>query len=193
MLFNRCLTLLLISILAVNGCQNRGREFKGGQTLTSSAFDISCETNNTLKTLYAGYPDARELAKRSKGILVFPNVVKAGFLLGAQFGISGELLKNCRATDYYNIIAGSYGLQAGMQSFSYVMFFMDDDSLSYLNRSEGWEFGAGRSIVVVNQGIGKNLTTTTARSGVYAFIFSQIGLMAGLGLQGSKISRINPI
>ena len=83
-------------------------------------------------------------------------------------------------------------MQAGVQSFSYALFFMDNASLNYLNRSEGWEIGVGPSIVVVDEGMAKSLTSTTLQSGVYAFIFGQKGLMAGLGLQGSKISRIDP-
>ena len=83
-------------------------------------------------------------------------------------------------------------MQAGVQSFSYALFFMDNDSLSYLNKSEGWEVGVGPSIVVVDEGMAKSLTSTTLQNGVYAFIFGEKGLMAGLGLQGSKISRINP-
>jgi lipid-binding SYLF domain-containing protein len=102
------------------------------------------------------------------------------------------LFKNGRTAGYYNIVAGSYGLQAGVQSFNYAMFFMDNASLNYLNNSEGWEVGVGPSVVVVDKGIAKSLTTTTAKDGVYAYIFGQKGLMAGLGLQGSKISRINP-
>jgi lipid-binding SYLF domain-containing protein len=89
-------------------------------------------------------------------------------------------------------VAASYGLQAGVQTFGYVMFFMNEKSLEYLNESEGWEVGVGPSIVVMDKGMGKNLTTTTGRSDVYAFIFNQQGLMAGLGLQGSKITRIHP-
>jgi lipid-binding SYLF domain-containing protein len=102
------------------------------------------------------------------------------------------LFKKGRTAGYYNIAAASYGLQAGVQSFSYALFFMDDASLNYLDRSGGWEIGVGPSIVVVDAGMAKSLTTTTAKSGVYAYIFSQKGLMAGLGLQGSKITRIHP-
>ena len=79
-----------------------------------------------------------------------------------------------------------------MQSFSYALFFTDNASLNYLNRSEGWEIGVGPSIVIVDKGVAKSLSTTTAKNGVYAFIFDQKGLMAGIGLQGSKISRIEP-
>ncbi len=93
---------------------------------------------------------------------------------------------------YYNMVAGSYGLQAGVQSFDYAMFFMTDSALDYLNSSAGFEVGVGPSVVVVDAGIAKSLTTTTAKDDVYAFIFGQKGLMAGLGLQGSKITRIKP-
>ncbi|MDD2658871.1 MAG: lipid-binding SYLF domain-containing protein [Methylococcales bacterium] len=186
MLSNKWSSFLLISLLALTGCASTG-----GQ-MANSAADITRDSNAALQDLYANNPEARTLAKRAKGILVFPGIVKAGFLVGAQYGSGGALFKNGRTAGYYNIIAGSYGLQAGVQSFSYALFFMDNASLNYLNRSEGWEVGVGPSIVVVDKGMGKSLTTTTAKSGVYAFIFGQKGLMAGLGLQGSKISRINP-
>src|SRR5215467_5966878 len=129
------------------------------------------------------------LAAQAKGILIFPSIVKAGFLFGGQYG-EGVLLKHGRTAGYYNSVAASYGLQAGVQSFGYAMFFMNDSALAYLDKSEGFEIGVGPSIVVVDAGTAKTLTTTTGRSDVYAFIFSQKGLMAGLGLQGSKISRI---
>src|SRR5215470_3217608 len=139
--------------------------------------------------LAASAAEARTLAAQAKGILIFPSIVKAGFLFGGQYG-EGVLLKHGRTAGYYNSVAASYGLQAGVQSFGYAMFFMNDSALAYLDKSEGFEIGVGPSIVVVDAGTAKTLTTTTGRSDVYAFIFSQKGLMAGLGLQGSKISRI---
>ena len=175
MLNNKCLSLLLISLLALTGCQSTGGQLAG------SAADITRDSNAALQNLYANNPEARHLAKRAKGILVFPGIVKAGFLVGAQYGSGGALFKNGRTAGYYNIIAGSYDLQAGVQSFSYALFFMDNASLNYLNRSEGWEIGVGPSIVIVDAGVAKSLTTTTAKNGVYAFIFDQKGLMAGFG------------
>ena len=186
MLNKKWLGLLLISLLALTGCQSTG-----GQ-LANSASDITRDSNAALQNLYASNPEARQLARRAKGILVFPDIVKAGFLVGAQYGSGGALFKNGRTAGYYNILAGSYGFQAGVQSFSYALFFMDNASLNYLNRSEGWEIGVGPSIVIVDKGMAKSLTTTTAQNGVYAFVFGEEGLMAGLGLQGSKISRIDP-
>ena len=186
MLNNKWVSLLLVSLLTVTGCQSTG-----GQLANSSA-NITRDSNAALQDLYANNPEAKILSRRAKGILVFPGIVKAGFLVGAQYGSGGALFKNGRTAGYYNIVAGSYGLQAGVQSFNYVMFFMDNASLNYLNNSEGWEVGVGPSLVVVDKGIAKSLTTTTAKDGVYAYIFGQKGLMAGIGLQGSKISRINP-
>ena len=152
---------------------------------------LDSAVNNALKKLCAKSYAARELSKIAKGVLVFPKVVKAGFLVGGQYG-EGALLKGGKTVGYYNTVAASYGLQAGAQEFGYVMFFMDTASLEYLNKSEGWEIGVGPSIVVVDEGMAKTMTTSTVQEGIYAFIFSQKGLMAGLGIQGSKISRINP-
>lgn len=129
--------------------------------------------------------------KDAKGILIFPSIVKGGFIIGAHYG-KGALKKGGATVGYYSSLAGSYGLQAGIQSFGYILFFMNEKSLEYLDNSEGWEIGVGPSIVVMDKGAGKSLTTTTGRSDVYAFIFSQQGLMAGLGLQGSKITKIEP-
>ncbi len=123
-------------------------------------------------------------------MLVFPSIVKAGFLFGAQYG-EGVLRVKGRNAGYYNTVAASYGLQAGVQSFGYVLFFMTDSALNYLNKSEGFEIGVGPSIVVLDAGKAKTLTTTTGQSDIYAFIFDQKGLMAGLGLQGSKISKLD--
>jgi lipid-binding SYLF domain-containing protein len=93
---------------------------------------------------------------------------------------------------YYRSVAASYGLQAGVQEFGYVLFFMDEASVQYLDNSDGWELGSGPSLVVLDEGFGKALSTTTLQKGVYAFIFNQKGLMGGIGLQGSKITKINP-
>jgi lipid-binding SYLF domain-containing protein len=142
-----------------------------------------------LTELYQTAPIAKTLAAEAKGVLVFPKVYKAGFIVGAQHG-RGELLKNGRHAGYYNIAAASYGLQAGVQGFSYAMFFMRDSALTYFENSAGFEVGVGPSIVVVDAGKAKSLTTTTGRDDVYAFIFGQKGLMAGLGLQGSKITKV---
>ena len=180
------LWLLLGHFLLLAGCQmfNSQRDHE-------AEADIDAKARVTLRNLYATTPAARTLARDAKATLVFPGVVKAGFIGGAQYG-TGALIKRGHTAGYYNLIAGSYGLQAGVQSFDYVMFFMKDSALRYLEDSSGWEVGVGPSLVVVDAGVAKTLTTTTGRSDVYAFIFSQKGLMGGMGIQGCKITRINP-
>jgi lipid-binding SYLF domain-containing protein len=138
---------------------------------------------------------AKALGEKAKGILVFPSILKAGFIVGGQGG-NGALLKKGKTVGYYNTAAASFGLQAGVQDYGYAMFFMNDAALAYLDKSGGWEIGVGPSLVIVDKetaaAFGKNLTTSTLKDDIYAFIFSQKGLMAGIGIQGSKITRIHP-
>ena len=157
--------------------------------MAASAAEINREAAAALQALYAGTPAAKELGAKAKGILVFPSIIKAGFIVGGQYG-EGALRKGDKTVAYYNTVAASYGLQVGAQQFGYALFFMSESALKYLDKSDGWEIGSGPSIVIVDEGTAGALTTTTAKDEVYAFFFSQKGLMAGLGLQGSKISRI---
>jgi lipid-binding SYLF domain-containing protein len=150
---------------------------------------LSSDARAALAKITADKPAAATLENEAKGILVFPAVIKAGFVVGAFHG-EGVLLKQGKIAGYYNTGGGSYGLQAGVQQYGYALFFMSESALRYMDQSDGWEIGVGPSVVVVDEGVGRSLTTTTARSDVYAFIFDQKGLMAGMGLQGSKISRI---
>jgi lipid-binding SYLF domain-containing protein len=111
-------------------------------------------------------------------------------MLGGHMG-DGVLTKHGAVAGYYNSVAGSFGLQAGVQVFGYALFFMNDAALAYLDKSDGWELGVGPSVVFVDKGVGKSLTSTTITHDVYAVIFDQKGLMAGIGIQGSKITKIS--
>ncbi|MGO8943606.1 MAG: YSC84-related protein [Syntrophobacteraceae bacterium] len=161
-----------------------------GVARAASAAGIDADVDAALMKLYEEQPVTKMLAQKAVAILVFPNMVKAGFLVGAQYG-EGALLKKGRTVGYYNSVAASYGLQAGAQTFGYVLFLMTNSAVHYLNQSAGWEIGAGPGIVVADEGIARTLTSTTLKADVYAFIFDQKGLMAGIGLQGSKITKIN--
>ena len=156
--------------------------------VADDGFDADAKA--ALQKLYDSEPAAKLIGEKAKAVLVFPNIVKAGFIVGAQYG-EGALLVNGKVTAHYNSVAASYGLQAGVQAFGYAMFLMTDNALQYLHKSDGWELGVGPSIVIVDKGKAKSLTTTTLQDDVYAFIFDQKGLMAGLGLQGSKITKLD--
>lgn len=130
---------------------------------------------------------ARTLNEDAVAVLVFPNIVKAGFIAGGAYG-DGVLLRGDETAGYYNSTSATYGFQAGAQRFGYALVFTNETALDYINNSEGWEIGVGPSIVVADRGIGRNLTSTTLRADVYAFIYGQEGLMGGGGIQGTKIT-----
>jgi lipid-binding SYLF domain-containing protein len=143
----------------------------------------------SLRKLIAGNAVARDLNERAVAVLVFPKIVKVGFILGGAYG-EGVLRKGDQSVGYYNSAAASYGLQAGAQWFGYVLFFMNDGALKYLGDSKGFEIGIGPSVVVVDAGLAKKYSSTTLTQDVYAIIFGQKGFMAGIGLEGSKITKV---
>lgn len=158
---------------------------------TTSARKLEANSRAALEQLYGRYPKAKKLGDQAKAVLVFPNIGKAGFMAGVQGG-NGTLFVNGEARRFYQTAGASYGLQAGFQKFGYALFAMDGTALEKLDSVEGWEFGSAPSVVVLDQGMSGSLSTTSLRKGTYAVFFDQKGLMGGLGLQGSKITRIYP-
>jgi lipid-binding SYLF domain-containing protein len=157
----------------------------------SSAHELGAKAERGLEHLYHYNRKAREIGEKAVAVLVFPDIIKAGFMVGLQRG-DGVLFKNGGVAGYYNTTAASYGIQAGIQKFGYALFFMDEESLHYLDKSGGFEVGTAPSLVVVDEGVAKSLSTTTLQKGICAFFFSQKGLMAGLSLQGTKITGFIP-
>ena len=150
---------------------------------------LDADAKRALEQLTSSVPAANALAKKAVAVLVFPKIVKAGFVFAAQYG-EGVLFRGGKPAGYYSTAGGSYGLQAGAQEYGYALFFMNNKSLQALSKNAGFEVGVGPSVVVVDEGMGKSLTTVTATKDVYAFIFGQQGLMAGVGVQGNKISKV---
>jgi lipid-binding SYLF domain-containing protein len=156
-----------------------------------SRADLSARASSALHSLYASSDKARQIGRKAEAVLVFPAIGKGGFIVGAESG-NGAMLVHGRAVGFYNISAASFGFQAGIQKFSYALFFITPSAINYLRNSKGWSIGSGPSVVVVDQGFAKNFNTTTLTQDVYAFAFGQKGLMGGISLQGSKITPINP-
>lgn len=155
----------------------------------ATAADLAAESRQALQSLYKAHPVAKTIAQSSKAILVFPNIIKAGLVFGGSYG-EGTLLRGSKVEDYYNSVGGSWGLQAGAQSYGYAVFLMTDEAVRYLQKSKGWEIGVGPTVVVVDEGVARNLSSTTLQDDAYAFIFNQQGLMAGISIEGTKISLI---
>jgi lipid-binding SYLF domain-containing protein len=156
----------------------------------AEASDLDRDSAQALQHLTQTNHTAAEIARHARAVLIFPNIVKAGLVFGGAYG-EGTLMKGGHVVDYYNSVTGSWGFQAGAQSYGYIVFLMTNKAVEYVNKSDGWEIGVGPTVVVVDEGVAKNLSTSTLKDDAYAFIFSQQGLMAGVSIEGTKISRIH--
>ena len=154
-----------------------------------TAAELDRDSEQALQDLYRRNPLAAAISKKAWAVLVFPNIIKAGLVFGGSYG-EGLLREGTKSVGYYNSVSASWGLQAGAQSFGYAVFLMNRNAEEYINRSQGWEIGVGPTVVIVNEGIAKNLSTSTLKDDAYAFIFDQTGLMLGVSIEGTKITRI---
>jgi lipid-binding SYLF domain-containing protein len=160
--------------------------------MAASAEDLNKDAVQALANLSKNNPLAAEIAGKARAVLVFPNIVKAGLVFGGAYG-EGVLQQNNLANQYYNSVTASFGWQAGAQSYGYVVFLMTDSAVKYIRDTSGWEIGVGPTVVLVNEGVAKNMSTSSLKDDAYAFIFDQQGLMASLSIEGTKITRIkNP-
>jgi lipid-binding SYLF domain-containing protein len=155
----------------------------------ATAADLNADAKQALQTLYKTHPLSETISHQAKAVLVFPKIIKAGLVFGGSYG-EGVLMKGTKVEDYYNSVSGSWGLQAGAQSYGYVVFLMTDKAVKYITETKGWEIGVGPTVVVVDEGVAKNLSSSTLKEDAYAFIFDQQGLMAGISIEGTKISLI---
>lgn len=178
--FSIYLGLLLLNVVIVA---------YAGVSYAATAAEIDRKSKEALEQLYEKSPSAKAMGGEAKAILVFPDIVKGGFIVGGQYG-EGAMIKSGKVSSYYNTVQASWGLQAGVQKYAYVLFLMSDNALKWVNKSNGWEVGVGPSVTVVDVGAAKSATTTTLKSEIYAFFFNPRGLMGGLGLQGTKITKI---
>jgi lipid-binding SYLF domain-containing protein len=151
---------------------------------------INASINETLSRLYTTANGSRELVSKARGVLVFPSVVSAAFIVGGQYG-EGALRVGGQTVGYYSTATGSFGLQAGAQSKALIFLFMTQDALDKFRNSEGWAVGADATVAVLKVGANGNLDTTTATAPVEAFVLTNAGLMAGVSLEGTKVTRLN--
>ncbi|WP_027794765.1 lipid-binding SYLF domain-containing protein [Paraburkholderia acidipaludis] len=181
------LLIPLLSLLAIgsNGVANAA-SFSAG-----SRAQLVSEARASLHSLYATSPKAKQLAAHAAAILVFPSVLKGGLMVGAAGGNGVLFRPDGTVLGYYNVASVSYGLQAGAQNFSEAMFLMKPAALNYLNSTDGLSVGSGPSVAVLDHGAGSDMSSTTLRSDIYALVFGQQGLMAGVGVQGQKITRLD--
>jgi lipid-binding SYLF domain-containing protein len=158
-------------------------------SVAASAAEIDAKTDSALKMFYEKVGPAKELSAKAKGILIFPDVIKAGFGIGGEYG-EGALRINGKTVEYYNTAAASIGLQLGAQEKAVILLFMDGKALDDFRKSDGWEAGVDGSVAVVEWGTGGSIDTTNIKDPIIGFVFGNKGLMFNLTLEGSKMSKI---
>jgi len=171
-----CLTLILGALFA-------------SATHAATAKEIDVSVNVALERFNKEVKGAKEFLKSAKGVLVFPSVYKAGFVIGGEYG-EGALRIGGKTVDYYNTIAGSWGLQIGGQKKTVILIFMQDEALKKFRAASGWKAGVDGSVALITVGAGEAIDTTNIKDPIVGFVFDQKGLMANLTLEGSKYTKL---
>lgn len=154
----------------------------------ASKKEIDAKADKALEALFKSIPDTRKIGEKAKGVLIFPEIYKAGLIIGGSFG-EGVMRVDGKVDSYYTSTSASYGLQIGGTRFGYIMFLMDAASVDYIKRTDGWEVGVGPSLVVADAKFASKFSTTTAEKGIIVFFVNQEGAFAGAGIEGTKITR----
>jgi lipid-binding SYLF domain-containing protein len=182
-------TALVVGSFAFAGCTTTPNSSSSEAPNPSKRQSINASVDETISRLYTTVPGSRELVGKARGVLVFPSVVQAGFIVGGQYG-EGALRVGGSTVGYYSTVSASVGLQAGAQSKAIVFLFMTQDALDKFRNSEGWSVGGDASVAIVKMGANGVVDTTTATAPVEVFVLTNAGLMGDLSLAGTKVSRL---
>lgn len=154
---------------------------------TAKEIDVSADV--ALENFMKEVNGAREFLASAKGLLIFPNVYKAGFWIGGEYG-EGVMRIGGRSIEYYSLASASFGVQFGAQKKTIILVFMQDEALQKFRQSEGWEVGVDGSVAIVDVGAGGSIDSTTINQPILAFVISQKGLMINISLEGTKFTKI---
>jgi len=178
---------MAILTLAAAGCTTTS-DVGGDPAARRQALDASADS--ALSRLYAQQRGAKELINSARGVLVFPSVVSAGFIVGGASG-QGVLRKGGKTAGYFRMTEGSVGLLAGAQSQSVFILFMTDGALKRFESSSGWTAGVDASVSMITVGANAEVTTQTAQQEIIGFVLTNAGLMGSVSLNGSRITRLS--
>jgi lipid-binding SYLF domain-containing protein len=183
----RILSVLAVFLVLASGCTTTGLGSGDSDTRRRA---IDANVDNALAQLFGQVAGSEDLVGRAMGVLVFPSVLEGGFMVGASRG-QGALRIDGQSVSYHATTSASFGLQAGARSTAVFLLFMTDDALRRFRNSSGWTVGADASVTLITVGTGAQVTTTTAQQPVIGYVLSNLGLMAGISLDGTRITRLN--
>ena len=173
--------LLLVSLISV---------LLSGKLFAKTAKEIDVSVDAALERFYKQVAGAGEFAKAAKGMLVMPNVVKAAFIIGGEYG-EGALRIGGKSVAYYNTVSGSIGFQIGGESKDIILCFMTEAALNKFRASKGWEAGVDGNVALINVGAGERADTTTSQDPIVGFVFDAKGLIADISLKGAKFTKLD--
>jgi lipid-binding SYLF domain-containing protein len=176
--------------LALAGCTTSSGTPDNASTNMSKRQSIDASVDGTMSRLFQTVPGSRELVSKARGVLVFPSVIQAGFVVGGQYG-EGSLKVGGSTVGYYSTVSGSFGLQAGAQSKAIIFLFMTQDALDKFRNTDGWSAGGDASVALVKMGANGAIDTTTATAPVQVFVLTNAGLMGDISINGTKVSRLH--
>jgi lipid-binding SYLF domain-containing protein len=176
--------------LALAGCTTTSGTPDNASTNMSKRQSIDASVDGTMSRLFQTVPGSRELVSKARGVLVFPSVIQAGFVVGGQYG-EGSLKVGGSTVGYYSTVSGSFGLQAGAQSKAIIFLFMTQDALDKFRNTDGWSAGGDASVALVKMGANGAIDTTTATAPVQVFVLTNAGLMGDISINGTKVSRLH--
>ena len=156
----------------------------------ASSVEIDIEVEAAIKRFKVEVPGAEKFLAKAEGVLVFPDVVKAGFGIGGEYGESALLIKG-KTVDYYSTAAASIGFQLGAQFKTVMMVFLKKNALDKFRKSSGWEAGVDGSVALIELGAAKDINSINYEDPIVGFVFSNKGLMYNLTLEGSKITKLD--
>jgi len=172
-----CLTFAFTLPVAVSHAKSRG--------------EINASVKAAMDRFKKQIKGSNAYLKGAKGVLVMPNITKAGFVIGGKYG-QGALLVGGKTVDYYSLAEGSLGWQIGAQKYDMVILFMTDEALKKFRGSEGWEAGVDAEVTLIEVGTEVSVETLRSQHPIAGFIFDQKGLMGGVSVKGAKFTKIKP-
>jgi lipid-binding SYLF domain-containing protein len=181
------LSVMAIFLVLAFGCTTTGMNSGDPDTRRRA---IDADVDNALARLFGQVEGSEQLVDRAKGVLVFPSVLEAGFMVGASRG-QGALRVGGKTISYHATTSGSFGLQAGAQSTAVFLLYMTDEALNRFRNSSGWKVGADASVTLLSVGASAQVTTVTAQQPIIGYVLSNRGLMAGVSLDGARITRLD--
>lgn len=183
-------TAIAAATFALAGCTTTTTGSGDNSSIVSKRHTINTNADQALSRLYVAAPGSRELVNKARGVLVFPSVLAAGFVVGGQYG-EGALRVNGETTGYYSTTSASVGLQIGAQSKAIIILFMTQDALDKFRATKGWSVGGDASVAVLKVGANGAIDSNSVRAPIDAFVLSNGGLMANLSLEGTKVNRLD--